>query len=264
MSGKLKAAAEEGETVVADNEPLYHQSEKEEKKEKAEKEIKEKETKEEQEIEQKEKTVRVKDVKEVNDEVEKRSVVKKSETMEESNKKSEKKKESEKQPIREESKVEKEKAHIATKQCRRCLTKVDMRTPCRCSSCKCVYYCSQQCQTTDWENHKELCTVIKDLSEESQENAKQARIFSAVPETVAKLVGRKCIVNCIMNKKKINCLYDTGAQVSLISEELLEVNKMNVEIREIKELLEGEESLEVQSASNTEIPYEGYVMLNKH
>jgi hypothetical protein len=33
----------------------------------------------------------------------------------------------------------------------------------RCSKCRAVYYCSEECQRTDWKNHKEKCDDLKIL-----------------------------------------------------------------------------------------------------
>ncbi len=267
MYGKLKAAAEGGESVVAEKEPLYHGGMKEMKKEDGkESKMANVETKEEKEIELKDEEVRCSkkkdaDEKQVEDDEAEVRCRKKMEvpTMEaEVQEASAEGGEKEELTVQEEQGTEEEKIDLKIHQCKNCLTEVDKRTQCRCSSCKCVFYCSQQCQKTDWVEHRKLCAAIKELSAESQ-TAKKARIFSAVPETVAKLVGEKCLVDCQMNRRKAKCLYDTGAQVSMISRELLKLYGIQGEVRDVRELLE---DLEIQSASNTKIPFEGYIMLN--
>ena len=266
MHVKLKAASERGDSVVAENEPLYHDDEVRRDEEVARcrevnvetKDVVEKVTEEErdearcsQEKEMVEKVIEEErdkvwsgQKKEVTEEMKVQVVCNMLET--------------EEQTVQVEEEVEIEIIESNIQLCKSCLTEVDERSQCRCSGCKCVYYCSQQCQKTDWVEHKVLCTAIKELSAESQVTAKKARIFSAVPETVAKLVGEKCLVGCKINKSKVECLYDTGAQVSLISNAWLKKSGIEAEVRDVKELLE---DFEVQSASNTKIPFEGYVML---
>ena len=43
----------------------------------------------------------------------------------------------------------------------------------RCSGCKCMSYCSRDCQLKDWESHKKVCKMYKDLG--YQEYDKKAR-----------------------------------------------------------------------------------------
>ena len=147
--------------------------------------------------------------------------------------------------------------------CRKCTTTIDERTKCRCSRCQSVFYCSQKCQKQDWKEHKVLCAAIHELSADAREAQKRARLFNAVNESVAKLVGKKCLVECEMEGRMTACLYDTGAQVSLVSKDWLVENKIHKQIQDIKKLLaeEGEEEFELTGASNAQIPFEGYVDL---
>ena len=108
-----------------------------------------------------------------------------------------------------------------------------------------------------------LCAAIKELSMDACEALKRSRIFDAVSPSVAKLVGKKCVVVCEIERRETECLYDTGAQVSLISKDWLKRNKLlHKNINDISKLLEEEEEeFELKGASNTEIPFEGYVDL---
>jgi FKBP-type peptidyl-prolyl cis-trans isomerase len=38
----------------------------------------------------------------------------------------------------------------------------------RCSSCKSVFYCSTQCQRSDWKKHKSVCNELKKLAESKE------------------------------------------------------------------------------------------------
>ena len=41
---------------------------------------------------------------------------------------------------------------------------------------------------------------------------------------VARLIGNKCLISCILRRKQANALFDTGAQVSIASKPWLEAN----------------------------------------
>ena len=55
-------------------------------------------------------------------------------------------------------------------------------------------------------------------------------------------------------------LYDTGAQVSILSKSWLKENQINVPIRSISELLD-EDELIVKTAVDTDIPYFGWCLI---
>jgi hypothetical protein len=38
----------------------------------------------------------------------------------------------------------------------------------RCSRCRCMYYCSRECQTADWRRHKKECAQEKQAHERYQ------------------------------------------------------------------------------------------------
>ena len=54
---------------------------------------------------------------------------------------------------------------------------------------------------------------------------------------VARLVGRKCSVNCCLNDIKVTTLWDTGAQISTITEHILKQQLPDLTIRDINELV---------------------------
>ena len=55
--------------------------------------------------------------------------------------------------------------------------------------------------------------------------------------TVAKLVGKKCRVLCSLSGVTVEALWDTGAQVSIVSKSWLGENLTSLELRKIDELL---------------------------
>ena len=73
-------------------------------------------------------------------------------------------------------------------------------------------------------------------------------------------MGRKCTVRCLLNGLETDALWDTGAQVSIISHSWLKQCLSGCDIRDIAELL-GMDGLDLKAANGTDLPYEGWVEL---
>ena len=121
--------------------------------------------------------------------------------------------------------------------------------------------------------HKVLCKAIKELSERTQNtekslgDAQDMSVFSShmtpkQQDYVAKLGGRKCSVQCYLNDKLMEVLWDTGAQVSLISEDVLKSHLPSVQVRDICQLLDTQGSISLQAANATDIPYCGWAEID--
>ena len=78
---------------------------------------------------------------------------------------------------------------------------------------------------------------------------------------VAKLVGKRCLVKCVMNNVATEALWDTRAQVSIVSKDLIAENLPTAKSRRIEELLK-ERGLDLKAANGTAIPYEGWVEIS--
>ena len=72
---------------------------------------------------------------------------------------------------------------------------------------------------------------------------------------VVGLVGKRCLVNCQFNGKPVKALWDTGSQVSVISEVFVRQNFPEVQIHDILELLQTD--LKLTAANGSDIPYHG-------
>ncbi|KAL9962454.1 hypothetical protein ACROYT_G031558 [Oculina patagonica] len=134
----------------------------------------------------------------------------------------------------------------------------------RCSQCRSVWYCSTECQKGHWSDHKVLCQAISHLSEASTRKSKDfvdpACVSHLTPSEHAKvigLVGKKCMVKCLLNDCECDLLWDTGAQVSIISVELLQQHLGQVAIRQLSELLDT--NLNLTAVNGTKVPYIGWV-----
>ena len=74
-----------------------------------------------------------------------------------------------------------------------------------------------------------------------------------------KLVSEKCLVECFLNGNKTLGLWDTGSQISILSQKYLNDNFPQLEVKNLEELLGEEIELDLRAANNSSIPYSGYV-----
>ena len=136
----------------------------------------------------------------------------------------------------------------------------------QCRGCKAVEYCDRHCEKEHWPMHKQLCCAIQELSraEEANNSAHDESghfISHLMPkQRFVGLVGNKCTVNCILNGKVTEALWDTGAQVSIISARFLDKTFLDLEGRAISELIEADLSL--TAANGSPIKYIGWVQLD--
>ena len=94
-----------------------------------------------------------------------------------------------------------------------------------CSGCKASRYCSEKCRKNGWKTHKVLCQSIQFLDEQESTSkiglgdSKDEKMFRShlTPterQKVAKLIGEKCEINCLLDGIDTKALLDSGAQVS--------------------------------------------------
>ena len=129
-----------------------------------------------------------------------------------------------------------------------------------------MLYCNKSCQQKHWPKHKLICKSISAYEKVNiRSNAVKTNFVSHVnPKEylkITQLVGEKCLVECILNGKKTQVLWDTGSQVSILSQNFLLEEFPNIKVKELKELLGIETDLDLRAANNSHIPYLGYVEL---
>lgn len=73
---------------------------------------------------------------------------------------------------------------------------------------------------------------------------------------VARLVGRKCKIECYINSYKMDCLIDTGAQVSILDPQWVKTYLPDHKLCPVAELI-GRKNLNVLAANGTVLPYDG-------
>ena len=78
---------------------------------------------------------------------------------------------------------------------------------------------------------------------------------------VSKLVGKCCMVDWSLDETRPSCLYDTGAQVCLLSKEWLDKNNPMKPIQSITALLD-DEDLTLKSVNDVNIMYDGWIEID--
>ena len=76
---------------------------------------------------------------------------------------------------------------------------------------------------------------------------------------LTKLVGRKCIFSCLDLGKKVNALWDTGAQVCVASKVLERSQSTKRASQGHSVELLGEDALSLQAANGTKIAYDDWI-----
>ena len=134
----------------------------------------------------------------------------------------------------------------------------------RCTQCPSVWYCSVRCQKSHWPQHKVLCQAISHLSEASTNKSKDfidpACVSHLTPrehEKFVGLVGKKCMVKCLLNDCECEMLLDNGAQVSIISDEFSQRYLGQMAMKQLSELLDT--NLNLTAVNGTKVPYIGWV-----
>ena len=79
-------------------------------------------------------------------------------------------------------------------------------------------------------------------------------------DKLTRLVGKRCLVNCTIEKRPTQVLWDTGAQVSIMSRRWLRDNLPNVPLLDMEPLMTPD--LQLTAANGTSVPYDGWVALD--
>ncbi len=135
-----------------------------------------------------------------------------------------------------------------------------------CTGCRSVRYCGQKCQKSHWKEHQTLCNTINSLTGERNKKIDEdcsfiSHVTPRVRKKLIQLVGERCMIDCKIHNKEVEGLWDTGAQVSLVSHGW--VSSLEGETPEIKSLesLVGVDEIDLRGAGGKKIPYIGYVMM---
>ena len=99
-------------------------------------------------------------------------------------------------------------------------------------------YCSEGYQKAHRPKHKELsergARKGKGLGDTQDNNVYVSHITPKQQDRTAKLVGRKCSVQCCLDDKPLEVLWDTGAQVSILFKGVLKSQLSSVQIQDVE------------------------------
>lgn len=88
---------------------------------------------------------------------------------------------------------------------------------------------------------------------------KKNGVITGKNTTVRELVGKKCLIQCFLHRQKTQALWDTGSQVCAVDEVWKHNHLLNVPLRDIAELVESTNSLQLEADNRTEMPYVGWL-----
>ena len=141
-----------------------------------------------------------------------------------------------------------------------------------CGGCLNVQYCGKDCQKRDWSYHRPLCEAMQHHKflynagsrglGDSNDQGYISHITPKEREKISKLVGSKCIVTVIMNKVRVEALFDTGAQVSIIDTQQLLEYFPDIQVQDVKNLFPEGRELELMTANGSKLPYKGWVKVD--
>ena len=137
-----------------------------------------------------------------------------------------------------------------------------------CVKCSAGCYCSESCRDSHVQDndHRILCLSIQRL-EEMQFNDRlsvlplREKTQVSVKNKLVRLVGEKPLINCRLNKTCFEALWDTGAMVSMVSQEWLDQHFPSAEVDTLEKFLEGD-TLHLFTANNTPVDLLGVVTLS--
>ena len=127
--------------------------------------------------------------------------------------------------------------------------------------CKCITYCDE----TPSKDSFVLLNSVDTPSKPSEDEADSIGQFISHIDPkdhvqLVNIVGKKCTVPCLLNGKSTHLLWDSGAQVSLISEDHLKQICPEAKVQNISTLLNS--NLRLTAANGLEIPFRGWKKLS--
>lgn len=145
-----------------------------------------------------------------------------------------------------------------SQQCSNCKQEKSDKSLRQCSACKKTYYCSKECQKKHWSQHKGQCTELKTNSDNETVYIPPPPCQMDIPHKVTSLVGKQCLVECLLDGHRLQALWDSGSQVSIIDEKWKKDCLPHVKLRDVAELLDTTE-LTLTAANGTNMPYLGWI-----
>lgn len=76
---------------------------------------------------------------------------------------------------------------------------------------------------------------------------------------MAPLVGKKYLIDCYIQGERGQALWDSGSQVTIMDELWKDVHLPNARLRDITEILDTADTLDIVAANGENKPYGGWV-----
>ena len=134
-----------------------------------------------------------------------------------------------------------------------------------CSDCH-TPYCSKQCQLSHRKYHRPYCNAISEFMKNQKEkvygclSVREKHVGCTDELKLMKLIGNKPTINCYLNGKQFNFLWDTGSMISMVDREWASENFPDKTIIPVEEFL-GDKVLNVVAANSTKIALDGVLVL---
>ena len=136
----------------------------------------------------------------------------------------------------------------------------------RCAGCHATHYCSKNCQRSHHSYHGPYCNAISQLETYEKDklynkhSVREKQMDFRKHAKMAKLVGRKPMLQCQLGGKTVKALWDSGSMVAMVCRQWLDENLPDETIYPVSEFFDKE--LTVRAANHSKIPYDGVVVLN--
>ncbi|KAL6485753.1 hypothetical protein MHYP_G00051450 [Metynnis hypsauchen] len=130
-----------------------------------------------------------------------------------------------------------------------------------CSKCKTVYYCSKKCQMDHWGRYRKECKNMSHV-QLCPPTVQVAQCRVNQHSSVTSLVGRQCLVECYLQGRKCEALWDTGSQVCIIDEYWKNKHLPAAALRDVTDAVEAPDALKLVTANGSSLPYVGWLEIS--
>ncbi|CAH3167610.1 unnamed protein product [Pocillopora meandrina] len=128
-------------------------------------------------------------------------------------------------------------------------------------------YYSKECQVKYRTVHKPVCMAIQELEKQKAAGDDGDDLNTTFPchltprqqLGLTKIVGRRCVVKCLIQGKEVEALWDTGSQVCVVSRKWQQTHLPLEVLRNVEELLGAGEELNLEAMNGTNIPFDGWI-----
>ena len=139
----------------------------------------------------------------------------------------------------------------------------------RCGGCSLTSYCSKECQVSHRPHHQVYCHAISSLMKIERDkiykdkSVRQKQVDYKMSRKLAKLVGEKPKLECYLDHKKVQMLWDTGSMVSLVDREWLNKHFPSQQLFPVSDFVDNpDRRFNLQAANSSDIEFDGVALLN--